>query len=250
MLILSKFVSSLILLPANLIFLAALGLLLRLRWRRAIWVSWGALALLLVLSTRVGALLLVTPLEQKTPILSHIAPSAQAIVVLGGGPLSQDAQYGLQNIPSYFTLERLRYAARLQRSSKLPILVTGGSPEGYQTSEAYVMAQSLREDFGVPVRWLEEESKTTLENGRLSMPILQQAGITNIVLVTDALHMPRSVAVFQKEGFEVIPAATVYFSHERLTANSFIPSGEGLRRSDYALHEWIGRLWYKIKYNV
>lgn len=72
MTMLIQLASSFLLFPANLLLLAAAGLWLRRRWRYAHWLSWGALALLWLFSTRVGALLLVTPLEIQTPALQAI----------------------------------------------------------------------------------------------------------------------------------------------------------------------------------
>ena len=67
-------------------------------------------------------------------------------------------------------------------------------PDGSNTSEAAVIADSLRGDFGVPVKWLEgasDNSENAEQNAALSAEILRQADITKILLVTDALHMMR-----------------------------------------------------------
>lgn len=239
--------SSLLLFPANLLLLAAAGLWLRRRWRYAHWLSWGALALLWLFSTRVGALLLVTPLEIQTPALQAIPSSAQAIVILGAGRLARAPEYQDQDMPGYPALARLQYGARLQRRSGLPVLVTGGKTDNAATSEAEVMAHSLREDFGVSVRWQENQASDTAQNARFSAQLLRESGVQHILLVTDALHMPRSLASFRQTGLEVTPAPTVFFHREPLGLYDYVPSGEGLRRSNYALHEWIGLAWYKIR---
>lgn len=247
MALLTKLASSFLLFPANLLLLMALGLLLRHRWRHALWLTWSGLALLWLFSTRAGALLLVAPLEAQTTALSVVPANAQAIVVLGARRQSNAPEYRHHDAPGYLALARLQYAARLQRESHLPVLVTGGKTDNSTESEAEVMARSLREDFGVTVRWQENEANDTAQNATLSATILRQAGIQQVLLVTDALHMPRALASFQKTGLDVLPAATVFFSHERRTPYDYVPSGEGLRRSNYALHEWIGLVWYKIR---
>jgi len=247
MALLIKLASTFLLFPANLLLLAALGLLLRHRWRRAIWFSWSGLALLWLFSTRAGALLLVAPLEAQSTALAAVPANAQAIVVLGAGRQSNAPEYHHRDAPGYLALARLQYAARLQRESHLPVLVTGGKTDDSTESEAEVMARSLREDFGVAVRWQENEAHDTVQNAALSAAILRQAGIQHVLLVTDAVHMPRALASFQRTGLDVLPAATVFFSHERRGPYDYLPSGEGLRRSNYALHEWIGLAWYKIR---
>jgi uncharacterized SAM-binding protein YcdF (DUF218 family) len=247
----AKLLSIILLFPTNLLLLAAAGLLLQRYQRRAIGLTWLALGLLLLLSTRSGSLLLSTPLETRYPPLREIPATAQAIVVLGGNRRSHAPEYGGLDVPSYSTLTRLQYAARLYRQSHLPILVSGGTPienagAGVE-SEAEIMARSLHDDFNVPTQWLERLSPTTAENATRSAAILSQSGIKRIILVTDAVHMPRALASFRHAGLQATPAATVFYSSERRTFFDFIPSGEGMRRSNYAIHEWIGMLWYIIR---
>ncbi len=243
-------VSALLLPPLNLVLVCALGLLLRRHHPRfGLALGGSALALLIVLSTSAGARLLVGPLEgRSTALASARDTGAQAIVVLSGGRISDAPEYRGQDIPALLTLARLRYAARLQRETGLPLLTTGGTPDGASEPEADSMARVLREDFTVPVRWVERRSNNTAENARFSAALLKSAGINRILLVTDAIHMPRARAIFETMGFDVVPAPTIFFSRERLTALDFLPGGEGLRRSQYALHEWIGLLWYRLRY--
>lgn len=241
--------SALLLPPLNLVLVCGAGLLLsRKRRRLGIMLSGSALFALLILSTQAGALLLVTPLENRTsPLLSPHNTGAQAIVVLGGGRLENAPEYGGRNIPSLTTLARLRYAAKLHRDTTLPILVTGGAPDGSAESEADSMARTLTDDFLVPVQWIEGDSNNTAENAALTAKMLKQEGVQRVLLVTDGLHMPRSTAVFEKSGLEIIPAPTILFSRAPLTFFDFLPGGEGLRRSHYAMHEWIGMVWYRLK---
>ena len=243
-------VAALLLPPLNLILVCLVGVcLLRRRPRLGYFLSVGALLSLVVLSTKAGALLLVAPLEKRTaPLAADEAARAQAIVVLGAGRIARAPEFGGHDSPSYVALARLRYAAKLQRETGAPILVTGGRPDGAAESEAAVMARVLREEFRVPVQWLEEQSQDTAQNAAYSAAILGPAGIKRILLVTDAIHMPRSRAIFERAGFEVIAAPTVFFHHEPLTPLHFLPEGEGLRRSHYGLHEWIGLVWYGLRH--
>jgi uncharacterized SAM-binding protein YcdF (DUF218 family) len=248
--IVNNSIGALLLPPLNMIVLCALGLLLRRRWpRTGLILSATALSLLAVFSTRAGAWLLLTPLENlNTPLTAAADRGAQAIVVLGGGRVSNAPEYGAQDIPSYVTLARLRYAARLQRETSLPLLATGGMPDGAAESEAMLMARVLREDFAVPVQWLEQDSDNTAQSAQWSARLLRQHGIRKVLLVTDAMHMPRSQKIFTQYGLDVIPAPTIFFSRMRFTPIDFLPSGEGMRLSRYALHEWIGLGWYRLRH--
>ena len=43
-------------------------------------------------------------------------------------------------------------------------------------------------------------------------------------------------------------APTNYIGQDALHPADFIPNAGALRDSHYALHEWIGLLWYRIAY--
>nr|WP_314630538.1 YdcF family protein [uncultured Noviherbaspirillum sp.] len=240
--------SALLLPPLNLLILAAAGILARHRWPRAgPAIALLALALLAVLSTTAGARLLIRPLEAMTPPLtSASAAEAQAIVVLGGGRRRNAPEYEGQDVPRATVLARLRYAVRLHRQTGLPMLVTGGSPDVKADAEAELMARVLRDDFNTPARWVEGKSDNTAQNARYAAVMLRQAGISHVLLVTDALHMPRSRRVFAQAGLTVIPAPTSYLGSGALIAGDFIPGGGGLSDTHYAMHEWIGLLWYRL----
>lgn len=242
--------ASFLLPPLNLIALGAIGFWLRNRWPRAGNVlGFGSLLILLGLSTQAGARLLIAPLEAQTlPLQSIKAVDAQAIVILGGGRMKDAPEYAGQDIPSLPTLARLAYGARLHRETRLPILVTGGAPDGAGESEAAVMARALRDDFGAPVRWLEENSNNTAENAQRSVPLLKQAGVQRIVLVTDAMHMPRAHAMFRRLGIQIVAAPTRFVSAAPWSVADFIPKGKALADSHYALHEWIGLYVYRYRH--
>ena len=243
----------LILPPASLFLAIAVGLLLwRRRPRAGRIVAGTGLALLAFLSTTGGAALLVAPLERMTaPLLAPERAGAQAIVVLAAGRLRRAPEYEDRDIPDYVALARLRYAAHLQRKTGLPILVSGGNggiDKGSRNgSEADSMAAALREDFGVPVKWLEDRSSDTAENAAFSAAILRADGIHRVLLVTDAMHMPRAGAVFQRAGLDVVSAPTMFFGRQPLSVHAWIPSAEGMRRSWYATYEWIGLVWYRVR---
>jgi len=236
--------------PLNLILLGVMGYLLGKKWPKVgMTTSIASLLMLIFISTPFGALLLIRPLEKMSiPLTSTHNTKAQAIVVLGGGRLKHAPEYGGQHVPNALTLIRLRYAAKLHNESGLPVLVSGGAPDGAGKSEALQMARVLREDFSVPVKWLEENSNDTAQNAQFSARILQKVGVQRIVLVTDAMHMPRSQRIFEKNGFNVVPAPTQFYSHEPVLSFNFVPNAYSLYRASFAMHEWIGLVWYRLRY--
>lgn len=240
------------------LFLAMLaGWLLRRRWPRfGNTLAGGGLAALVILSTDAGARLLVRPLENMTAPLPAEGPlpgspttgRAQAIVVLAAGNMEHAPEYG-GNSPDSIALARLRYGARLQHRSALPLLVSGGNanPARSIPAKAVSMAAVLRGDFRTEVRWVEAESATTAENATFSARLLKPAGVQTVMLVTDAMHMPRARRAFERAGLQVVAAPTVFRSWGPLAASSFLPSADALASSYYAAYEWIGLAWYRVK---
>ena len=193
---------------------------------------------------------LLTLLEQTPPLSAAklTEQRVEAIVILGGGRYADAPEFDGRDTVSRHTLERLRYGARLQRLSQLPVLVTGGNPYGRPVSEAELMRRVLENEFKVPVKWVESASTNTWENARYSQIHLKRAGINRIALVTHAWHMPRSVSAFEEQGFDVIPAPTAYSTRARPLLLQFIPDAGALEDSRKALHELLGRLWYSVRY--
>ena len=246
--LLTNALTALLIPPGFLFIVLAAGLTLRRRLprtSRGLLIA-GTASLYLLSMPLTGSFLLQ---QWETPhVTAPESAPAQAIVVLGGGRYPVAPEYGGDTVSSA-TLVRLRYAAQLHRETGLPLLVSGGSPDGSKINEAELMAQALEQSFRVPVRWREGHSANTLENARLSRETLAQENIRRIYLVTQAWHMPRSVLVFERAGFEVIPATTAHATGEtaKLTALDFLPNFTGLRDSSIFFHETIGMVWYRLR---
>ncbi len=243
----TQLISAILLPPLDLLLVAALGLWL---WHKRPVIARALLGtsiiLLWLLSTPFIAESLLHGLEGEPHIIDTGTPPADAIVVLGCGMYFHAPEYGGDTV-SQDSLARLRFAARLQRETGKPILVTGGKPAGNSSSEAEQMKLVLEQDFNVPVRWVEGASDNTLENARLSRQLLAQTGITRIYLVTHAWHMPRAMKTFQAAGFQVIPAPTAFTTRYRTDLLAFVPNASALSDSRIFLHELIGALWYQLK---
>lgn len=230
--------------PACLLLLYALGVMLgRRRPRLGKLARHGSVALLYFLSTGAGSWLLAHRLESLEPALhAGPVPQAQAIVVLSAGRIKHSPEYGGRAMPDFIALERMTYGAHLARATGLPLLVSGGLLSDAPDDEALAigMQRVFETDFQIPVRWLEPASRNTAENARFSAPILKQAGVGHVILVTDALHMRRARRAFEREGIAVTPGPTFYSEPARFDLARLLPSAENLRRSHYALYEWLG----------
>ncbi len=232
--------------PASMLLMLLLGTAIKKRWPRAgctlqvLAVLWLWLA-----STPFVAAVLLRSLQQVPALPATGAlPDADAIVVLGAESDAIGSEFG-GAVAGPMTMQRLRYAAALQRRTGLPLLVSGGVPRAGLPPLATMMAAAAKE-FGVPVKWREELSGDTRENARCSAELLKADGVKTILLVTSAWHMPRAGACFTSEGLAVVPAPTGFRSLPAEPALAFVPHWYGLRDTSLALHEWVGRAWYAI----
>jgi uncharacterized SAM-binding protein YcdF (DUF218 family) len=180
---------------------------------------------------------LIQSLQKFPPISDDQLAKCQAIVVLGGGIYRDAPEYRSDTIGNV-SLERLRYALHLSKASGLPILATGGAPEG-GIAEAAAMRKSGESDFGREIKWIEDQSLDTASSARLSAQILKQHDIQRIALVSNAWHLPRATANFEAAGLAVVPAP-MGFSVSTNDFGAFLPSASALSVSSRALHEWLG----------
>jgi len=241
------------------VILLAVGLLTRRspRWVR-ICMS-ASLGILLVASNAWVPAALTRSLEwQFLPLETY--PQTEVIVVLGGSTAS--AQYPRQIVEISSAGDRILYAAQLYHQGVAPnLLLTGGYIPWLNQREA--PANDMAEILGmleVPegALWYETQSQNTYENARFTWKILAEKGIDRIILVTSAMHMPRAAGVFEKQGFEVIPAPADYSITQsdwarlwepNLTTQLFnlLPTVSNMSETTSALKEYIGILTYSLR---
>jgi uncharacterized SAM-binding protein YcdF (DUF218 family) len=233
--------------PTGFVALIVLGLLFRGGWRRfGRRLTWISLVALILLGMPVVSNSLLLALETGLPVTPPADHPPQAIIVLGGEIIrARDEALGIR--PGLLTLDRLRTAAALHRRTGLPILVTGGTTQPQTQPVGLVMAQSLRDDFQAPARWVEAKSADTWENARFSADILLPEGITSVYVVTHAWHMRRAVLSFQGTGLTVTAAPTSPDDALGPDLNDFLPRAAGWQTGYFALHEWIGYAWYSVR---
>lgn len=245
--IVSKVLLYLLLPPAGLLLLMLTGFIL-LRWHRSAGRALVAAGMLLLygLSLNPVADRLIRPLEAHYRPLPDGPVKADAIVVLSGG--SRDLSWvpaGPE--PSESSLERLVGAVQLARKHHLPIVITGGSGEPVPGAvrEADAMADmAIRLGFPAKDIVIENRSRNTWENAEAVQKLLP--GKT-IILVTSAFHMRRSVAMFNKQGFSVLPAPAGYHSQTRRGSfTDYIPQADALATSSTAIAEYLSLSWYRM----
>lgn len=238
--------------PVNLV-CAAIGGILLARW----WPRFGhgiallAMAGLLLLSLPVVALTLLATLQNGIPRDDTAAATGGrpgAIVVLsadisnaGPGGVLDPGGIGVM------TLERVHAGAVLAKRTGLPLLVSGGEVKANEPTLAARMAVVLKEDFGITAAWREERSQDTWENAAYSAEILRRAGIGRVYVVTNAWHMKRALIAFRHFGIDAVPMASRFEGSADFDGGEFVPRVSAWMRSYYALHEWIGCIWYMAR---
>ena len=108
-------------------------------------------------------------------------------------------------------------------------------------------ASRLLQGFGIaPGRiLLEQRARNTVENAAYSKAMAQPKPGERWLLVTSAFHMPRSIGVFRQAGFavEAFPVDWRTRGSEDVL-RPFATMGDGLRRTDTAVREWVGLAVY------
>ncbi len=186
-----------------------------------------------------------TGLQAKA--LAGAADGPRAIVVLAGGLVYDEREpYGPLSL-SWRSAQRLSHAADLSRVSGLPLLLSGGRPEGFAKSEAEVMDEVLRRDFRLSAGWLEKDSHDTRDNATMSASILLPSGTRRIILVTQAIHMARARRAFEQSGFTVDAAPAGFLAGVGAPGRwRALPTPDGALRTWYASHELLGLAWYRV----
>jgi uncharacterized SAM-binding protein YcdF (DUF218 family) len=238
--------TALILPPAGPLLLALAALVLA-RRRRGLGLGIAAAAIVLTLALctdGVARLLVAHVMPAVAPVQANDLRQVQAIVVLGGGIWIDAPEYGAPQ-PNEYTLVRLRYGARLARQTGKPLAFAGGigwAGAGRSLPEGEVARRMLQEDYGLALRWVDSRSRDTAENAARMAEVAQPAGVRRIALVTDAIHMPRAVALFRRAGFEVAPAPTEFPEFGQNAVMDWLPTPHGFETCRYILREWLGRL--------
>lgn len=133
------------------------------------------------------------------------------------------------------------------------IILTGGSGKliGDKFSEAVYVAPYLKL-LGLGDSLIIEESKSrnTWENALYTKEIIDSiTPNASCLLVTSALHMPRSLACFERAGLKTTPYPTDYLSQDsdHFFDKYIEPSSHTLFHWEAVIHEWIGVIAYKLK---
>lgn len=179
------------------------------------------------------------------------AGGARTVVVLSGGGVTFSAPSGSIDVVSDATAFRLLEAERLYTLLGQPLLVvSGGLPASLEGASAESEAmRDLLASRGVPLDRIlvETESGNTREQAILVGRLLAERQVVDFVLVTSPSHMRRALGAFAEVGLHPVPSASSDAPSGASASAVFLPSEEGLRRSQMALREVLALGYYAVR---
>lgn len=220
------------------------------RRRLGLWLSGLGLTMLVAAGFLPLGNYLVLPLEER--FAGQSLPEAEAevagIIILGGfedGWVSA----GRGGLAVNEAAERLTEGVRLAKRWPEARVVFSGGVAGLLAGGAGAAEPVglFLQDVGIDAARivLEPDARNTWQNAVNLRELLKPSAGETWLLVTSAYHMPRSVGVFRKAGFEVVAAPVDYRTRdERDLVRLFETIPAGLQRLDLGTREWIGLTAY------
>jgi uncharacterized SAM-binding protein YcdF (DUF218 family) len=191
---------------------------------------------------------LTIPLEQRFPPWDSAGATPDGIVVLGGA-VSTDVSAARNEVALNESAERMTVVADLaRRYPQARVVFSGGSGALlFRDGTEAEFAVRLFETFGIARERIiaEDRSRNTVENAVFSKALAEPKPGETWLLVTSAYHMPRAIGIFRKQGFAVEAYPVDWRTRGRQDAlRPFFTVGDGIRRTDTAVREWVGLAVY------
>lgn len=209
--------------------------------------SLAGLGVLVLTSFTTFGFLITQPLEARFVRPAVMPEQVGAIIVLGGSTLARvSAARGIaelndagDRLTDAVVLARRYPEARLVYSGGMGLLDANGEPEA-KTAERFFLSMGISRDRLV----LEDQSRNTDENAELTAALIGDV-TGDVLLVTSAFHMPRSVGLFRRVGIEATAWPTDYRSSglEGFGLDFSNPVNT-VSTTSIAIKEWIGLLVY------
>jgi len=235
------------------------GLILTRKLRKKLKLNVGryflifAICILYFLSIKPVSNILVYSLECKYQVPSiEVLEKVDIMVILGGG---FKASNGFRKSPeaSSATYSRVFNGVKYFRRSGAEVLVLSGAGEQRDSETNADVMKDIAIALGIPRNKIitDGESHNTMEHAIEVAKIFPKSKNVQIGIVTSALHMPRAMQAFSKkfQNNAIVPIPVGYiYSPLRYNFENLIPHIDAFSTSNYAIHEWVGMLWYWLVY--
>ena len=189
---------------------------------------------------------ILSPLEDRFAIPEKLPDRVDGIIVLAGAEnIFVTIAHGLPALNS--GAERLTTFAWLANIYPDAILLFSGGSGSLidQKHKSADVARKIFYQIGLnPNRVkFESDSKNTAESAFKSYQLIQPQIDENWILVTSAYHMPRSVGLFRKVGWDVIPYPVDFNTTKSFNLKFDLKE---IGRFSNGMREWIGLLVYRV----
>ena len=186
---------------------------------------------------------MIQPLEKQYKAYLDINPRIEYVLVLGHSHVTNSEISNLSQL-STTALMRINEGIRVYKQlDKAKIIFSGYAGRDVKTPHA-IIARDVAISLGVPKEdiFIQDEAKDTIEEAQFAKEIVSSE---KFVLVTSAFHMPRAMKIFKNASLNPIAAPTDFLSKED---GDYLrePRGKEIRKTELAMHEYIGTLWQDL----
>ncbi len=222
-------------------------LLWRKKYRPAKWLITVVSICLVIIGLYPVGQWLFYPLETRFPANPPLPDNIDGIIVLGGG---EDAvrSKAWNQVELNDSGERLvAFLALARRYPQAKLIYTGGSGDLFKGNGTRAnVPEMLLQDHGLDVSRLlyESESKNTYQNALLSKKLANPASDDTWIMITTAWHMPRSMGIFRKAGWDVLAYPVDHWTTRTTFFEMDLDLAGHLRELTFASKEWLGLLAY------
>ncbi|EKE08959.1 MAG: protein of unknown function DUF218 [uncultured bacterium] len=179
----------------------------------------------------------IVALENRFPKVEQFPTEAKGMILLGGS--FDEMTSKARNEPAYnLTVGKLIRFVELAKANPDLVLAYAGSP--FEAKMGQIEFKALGLDPSRVV--FEQNSKNTKENALQSALLLHPKPDEKWVLMTSAYHLPRSVGLFRKAGFNVIPFPVDYHTTGKYEPWFFLGLRLNLEAWAAGSREWLGML--------
>jgi uncharacterized SAM-binding protein YcdF (DUF218 family) len=203
--------------------------------------------LLIVNILPIGELLLV-PLENRFPVPSVDSKRIDGIIVLGGSEITRITFVRKQYALNEGGERLISFVSFAKRFPKAKLVFSGGSGSLLSDVKESDTARLVFQALGMDISRIEFDAKSrnTYESAANIYQMVKPKYDENWILITSAFHIPRSVGVFRKGGWRVIPYPVDYRSTGKITNHSFLNGISEISGISHWLHEWAGLVGYHL----
>ena len=185
-------------------------------------------------------------LERKYKVYqvqTNVPDSSRSIILVLGSGYTLDSRLPPNSQLGNTALARLVEGIRVHKLNPNSLIVASGySPNGKETQAQVTKRAAIL--LGIDAANVATLDKpTTTQEEAIELRKFYDT-TSRLIIVTDAIHMPRAMQIFTNAGYIPTPAPTNYkMTVDAYTGSpKFLPSFSNVGLMNYVIHEWLGSL--------